>query len=146
MRAQPCICALLIVSMALLPADVARAGLISSDRAIPSDAQTYRQTVIALLKRPEVLRQLELLGVEQTLAEARVAAMTDEEALELVSKLESLPAGGQMGPSGGGGGAGGGAVALLLILLIIFIIWWQIKKGEPTAGRSGSRSHQVASR
>ena len=131
MRAQPCISALLIVSLALLPADVARANLISSDRAIPADAQTYRQRVITFLERPEVVRELRLLGVEPTLAEARVAAMTDEEALELVSHLESLPSGGQMGPSGGGGGgAGGGAVALLIILVIIFLIWWQMRKAS----------------
>jgi hypothetical protein len=131
MRATPYISVLLIVSVALLPTDVARADLISTERAINSDAQTYRETILALLKHPEVVRQLELLGVEQTVAEKRVAAMTDEEALDFVSNLDSVPAGGQMGPSGAGYGGGGGsgvAIVLIIVLLIFFLVWWSTKQ------------------
>jgi hypothetical protein len=54
-------------------------------------------------------------------AQDRIAAMTDAEALALATKLQLLPAGGDYG-GGGGGGAGLGAV-LLIVLLIVLIIW-----------------------
>jgi hypothetical protein len=71
------------------------------------------------LSRADVAGQLESLGVERKLAEARVALMSDDEINALDGKLGSLPA----GQYGGGGGGGGGAI-LLIVLVVLFFIWW----------------------
>jgi hypothetical protein len=57
-------------------------------------AQQNRAKVEAALNRPGVLAQLEQMGVNKVDAQARVAALTDEEAASLAGKIDSLPAGG----------------------------------------------------
>ncbi|HXM81702.1 MAG TPA: PA2779 family protein [Burkholderiales bacterium] len=125
---------MLVVSLAFLPADVVRADMITTELAVSATAQTYRDSILAFLNRPDVEYQLRTLGVERPFAEERVAAMTAEEVQTLAGKLDSLSAGGQMSSGGGGygGGAGGGAAfaIVLVIVLIAFLVWWITRGGQ----------------
>jgi hypothetical protein len=77
---------LLVVALALpLPA---QAALVATDAALE------RQRIAGLLERAEVQQQLRAYGVEPAEARARVAALTDAEAAQLVSNIDGLPAGG----------------------------------------------------
>ena len=119
MLAKRVLCNLLIASVALLPVVPARADMIPLEAAATA-AQGPRDALLSLLGRPNVAARLEAQGVDRRLAQERVAAMTDAEALALAGELDRLPAGGDYG--GGGGGASFGAL-LVVVLLIILVIW-----------------------
>ena len=53
--------------------------------------------IAGLLERADVRAQLEARGVDPREVEARVAALTDEEAAEIGSQIDGLPAGGILG-------------------------------------------------
>ena len=126
MLARRTICTLLIASVALLPVGSARADMISVEAALTPADQSPHQALLALLNRSDIVGQLEALGVERGVAQDRIAAMTDAEALALATRLQLLPAGGDYG-GGGGGGAGFGAV-LVIVLLIVLIVWFANRK------------------
>ena len=64
--------------------------------AAPSSSAAERERVRALLERPEVVSQLQALGVSPDDAKARVGAMSDEEVHALAAKIDLLPAGGRL--------------------------------------------------
>jgi hypothetical protein len=97
---------LLIVALALpLPA---QAALVATDAALE------RQRIAGLLERAEVQQQLRAYGVEPAEARARVAALSDAEAAQLVSNIDELPAGGI--------GIVGAIVLVFLVLLVTDIL------------------------
>jgi hypothetical protein len=97
---------LLMLALALpLPAQAALIG---------TDAALERQRLAGLLERAEVQQQLRAYGVEPAQARARVAALTDAEAAQLVSNIEELPAGGI--------GVVGAIVLVFLVLLVTDIL------------------------
>lgn len=59
-------------------------------------AAENRARIAAALDRPEVIEQLEKMGVSPTDAQTRVAALTDEEAANLAAKINTMPAGGDV--------------------------------------------------
>lgn len=61
-----------------------------------SVAEQQRARIAAALNRPEVMSQLEKMGVDRADAQARVAALTDAEAAQLAGQIDSLPAGGDV--------------------------------------------------
>lgn len=63
----------------------------------------------AALERPQVIAHLESMGVSKADAQARVAALTDEEAATLASQIDSLPAGGDIV----------GALVLIFVILLV---------------------------
>lgn len=74
-----------------------QAAIIGTDQIqAASAAQQNRARIAAALDRPEVLSQLEQMGVGKADAQARVAALTDEEAATMASQIDSLPAGGDI--------------------------------------------------
>ncbi len=73
-----------------------------------------RAHAAAALERPELQAQLHALGISDEQAKARVAAMTDDEAAALASKIDSLPAGGD--------GLIGALVFIFIVLLITDIL------------------------
>ena len=124
--AKKSLCGLLVVSVAFLSIDSARAEVIATERAITVSAQASRQALLAYLGRADVASQLHSLGVEPAFAEQRVAAMSDEEIGTLIGKLGSLPAAGQMaggGTSSGGYGGGGGSAFLVILLVALLVAW-----------------------
>ena len=72
-------------------------------------ARQNHDRIAAALDRPEVLAHLEKLGVNKSDAQARVAALTDEEAATLASQIDSLPAGGDVI----------GALVLIFVVLLV---------------------------
>jgi hypothetical protein len=88
--------AFLVLSLAAwtLPPQ-ALAGMIGTEEVASSQAwPSDRATLVALLERDEVQRQLEAMGVDPADAQARVAALTDDQARDLAARFDELPAGG----------------------------------------------------
>ena len=72
----------------------AHAGMLPTPAATRSDEHAR---IAGLLERADVRAQLEARGVDPREVEARVAALTDEEAAEIGSQIDGLPAGGILG-------------------------------------------------
>jgi hypothetical protein len=100
----------LIVSLAGagLPAP-AQAGMLATENAITAQSGA-RARIATLLERRDVRAQLEARGVNPADVQARVAALTDDEAAQLARRIDQLPAGGD------------GFEALISALLIVFIV------------------------
>ncbi|HWI12740.1 MAG TPA: PA2779 family protein [Burkholderiales bacterium] len=81
---------ILVITLTLLSFQTARAGMIATPQA--TDAQ--RSTVISVIDRADVSRQLQAMGLDPQVAKDRVAALSDQELSALSGKLETLPAGG----------------------------------------------------
>lgn len=71
---------------------------------------TEHDALLRVLERAEVQQQLQAHGVTLEQAKARVAALSDAEAAQLMAQIESLPAGGD------------GVGALITALLIVFLV------------------------
>ena len=110
------ICRILIVSMAMLPFQIAQAGMIGTDQiASISSAQSDRAAVLSLISRSEVSSQLQALGISPGTARDRVEAMTDQEVRSLAGQLDSLPAGAK---------SNGWVWAVVIIVgLVIYFNW-----------------------
>jgi hypothetical protein len=100
----------IIAALFLLAAAPARAGMISSDAAIPQPPSD-RERVEAVLARPEVQKELEKHGLAPADAAARVQALSDREVAQLAGRLDSLPAGAAITND-----------ELLLIIIIILLV------------------------
>jgi hypothetical protein len=70
-----------------------------------------RERVDALLARPEVVRELERMGIPAEEARARVGAMTPEEVRSLAGRIDGLPAGAQASTRD-----------LLLVILVVLLV------------------------
>jgi hypothetical protein len=82
----------LVLSLAI-PAAPACAEQLGTATALAGD----RERIAAILARPEAQAQLQARGVDPAEAQARVAALTDEEAAQLAARIDPLPAGGEGG-------------------------------------------------
>lgn len=107
------VCRLLIALMIWTPYQIATAGMIGTDDAVPSTSQADRNTVASFFSRSDVASQLQSLGIDPSTAKDRVAAMSDQEVQSLANRINSLPA-----------GADSSGWAIVLIILIAAAIWW----------------------
>ena len=88
----------------------AHAAMISSEALVQAEHRDATETrVLQALSRPDLVRQMEKLGVDPTAARDRVAALTDEELAALDQRLDSLPAGGDVL----------GALVFVFVLLLV---------------------------
>jgi len=71
----------------------AHAGMLSTESALRAD----HARIAAFLDREDVRAKLEKYGAGSADVQARVAAMTDEEAALLAARIDELPAGGVVG-------------------------------------------------
>ncbi len=86
------------------------AGIVGTDTILAERAgATERASLEMLLDRQDVQQTLVKYGVSPQEAAERVAALTDEEALELAQRIDELP-------------AGGSTVALLLVIIILLLL------------------------
>jgi len=110
-RFRRILAATLIVSLtgAGLPA---QAGMLPTDTAL-KQTNSARERIASALERRDVRTQLEALGVNPADVSARVAALSDDEAAQLATRIDQLPAGGD------GVGAVVGALVLIFIVLLI---------------------------
>lgn len=87
-----------------------QAAMIGTDQVLAANAaQQNRARIAAAMDRPEVMAQLEQLGVNRSDAQERVAALTDAEAASLADQIDSLPAGGDVV----------GALVLIFVILLV---------------------------
>lgn len=105
-------CACLLGAGFLMPA---QAALIGSDQIVRSDSAA-RSRIDGWLARDEVRSALAAQGVEPAQLQARVAALSDDEARDLAARIDQLPAGGD------GGDILGILFAVFIILLITDIL------------------------
>src|SRR5262245_8266898 len=74
-----------------------QATMIGTEQAVGvQSAQENREKVAAALERPDVVAQLEKMGVDKAEAQARVAALSDAEVATLAGRVDSMPAGGDI--------------------------------------------------
>jgi uncharacterized membrane protein (DUF441 family) len=76
---------------------VARAGIIGTETIIDAEqAQQQREHISSLLSRDHVKSYLAARGVDPAYVQARVDSLTDAEVDALASRLDRLPAGGDL--------------------------------------------------
>ena len=89
-----------VLAASLLAASLqnaAYAGVISTQQYLTTlDREATLVRIDAVLARDEVRSKLEQYGVDPVAADARIAALTDQELELLATELESLPAGGDL--------------------------------------------------
>ena len=90
----------------------AHAALIGTEQLLQGDSSA-RAKISAFLARAEVRRELAARGVDPSDVQARVAALSDDQARELAARIDQLPAGGD--------GVGDVLGAILLIFVILLI-------------------------
>jgi hypothetical protein len=101
------IASLLIVSIAGLGLPLpAQAGMVGTDAVVSTSGE--RERIATFLEREDVRQQLQAQGVSPQDVQARVAALTDDEAAQLAGRIDSLPAGGVLG--------------LILLIFVILLI------------------------
>lgn len=72
-----------------------QAAMVGTDQAQAAAAtEQNRARILSALDRPDVISQLEKMGVAPDDARERVAALTDSEAAMLADRIDSMPAGG----------------------------------------------------
>jgi hypothetical protein len=109
--ALPLAAVMVLVSM---PLGAARAALVPTDTVIDTlSAQKDREAVLNFLGRGDVAEQFQSLGLSRAEAEARVAAMSDEEVRQIAGRIDQLPAGQD------GFGVIIGALLIVFIILLI---------------------------
>src|SRR5262249_17292688 len=89
----------------------ANAGMIQPEQAQQDDRAKVRD----MLARPEVVREMQKMGIAPEKAVARVDAMSDDEVRQLAGKLGSLPAGGALATEEW-------LLIIVVILLVIIIL------------------------
>lgn len=100
---------LLVVSIiGLTLPNPARAAMVGTDCVLSAEGADDRTRIARLIDRAEVQAQLAAYGVSAADVQARVAAMTDDEAASLASSIDEQPAGGIIG-------------AIVLVFLVLLI-------------------------
>ena len=110
MRARTFLAALLAPCL-LLSAVPASAEMIDTTQLLAPSAEAQRARVDAFLEREDVQRQLEAYGVSPADAAERVASLTPAELQVLASRMDTLPAGGDIS-----------TLELLLIIIIVILL------------------------
>ncbi|MDH3242440.1 MAG: PA2779 family protein [Alphaproteobacteria bacterium] len=113
------IAAVLMAAMAAasVPVVPVHAAIVGTDQVIEQTQGTARDRVAAFMKREDVRQQLSLLGIASKEAEARVAALSDEEIDRIAGRIDELPSG-----QGAVGAIVGAAVLIFIVLLITDLI------------------------
>ena len=108
---------LLVVSLFLLPFQAVQAGMVSTDQvSVTTSAAATRAMVLSTVSRADVASQLQTMGIDSKTAQARVAAMTDDEVQSLANQIDSLPAGAK-------NSAGYVIAAVVIIAILIWYNW-----------------------
>lgn len=107
-----------VMFLSIGPLPAAHAAMVSTENVIGQSQVTGdRERVLALLDREDVRNQMEAMGVNPSNAAERVAGLSDSEVMQIVNKLDDLPAG-----QDGGSAIIGAVFAILIILLITDIL------------------------
>jgi len=80
-----------------LPMQSAYAAMVGTDQVASSaQSQSERARISSFLERADVRQAMENQGIDAAAAQARVAALTDEEVQTVAGKLDTMPAGGDI--------------------------------------------------
>ena len=90
----------------------AQAGMLPTENALAGKSGAHER-IATLLERGDVRTQLEAFGVDAAAVQARVAALTDDEAAQLAARLGDMPAGADAGAS---------LIGALLVVFIVLLI------------------------
>jgi hypothetical protein len=108
-----------IIAAALcLQAPMAQAGIVTTDQLTAQhnrDAQRAR--IHAFLERASVRNKIQTMGLDGIDANARVAAMSDQEVHSIAERIDSLPAGGNPG-----GFTNDQLIIVLLIAILVAVL------------------------
>ena len=107
--AKTILCRFLVALMAWAPFQLAHAGMIGAGQTAAD-----REAVSAFLSRADVARELQAIGIDPAAAQARAAALSDEELRAVAGDLRSLPAGGNVE----------GVVLWLIVIGVVWYIFW----------------------
>ena len=108
---------IVILCMAVLPFQQAQAAMVGTEQVVAAaQMQQDRDKVRTFMARSDVQQQLQAMGVKTDDAQARVAAMSDEEVKTVAGKIDSLPAGAM---------SGWGIAAIVIVIGLI--VWWAWK-------------------
>ena len=91
----------------------------ASTEAIMGPAVSSKEKLVQIISREDVVKRFEALGVDPMMVQARVASMTDEEALKISHQIDTLPAG-----ADGGAALIGAVVFIFVLLLITDLLGW----------------------
>jgi hypothetical protein len=113
------IAAVLVAAMTAvsIPVVPVYAAIVGTDQIIEQTQGTARDRVASFMKRDDVREQLRLLGIAPSEAEARVAALSDEEIDKIAGRVDELPSG-----QGAVGTIVGAAVLIFIVLLITDLV------------------------
>lgn len=95
---------LLVLCLSVTGTFPAYAGIVGTEAVI---AGAERGQLAGVLQRDDVKVRLQAMGVDPAQVQARVAALSDEEAAQLAAQLDELPAGG---------------ADVLVIALVVFLV------------------------
>jgi hypothetical protein len=107
-----CLVAFTVALGAIIPQS-ATAGMIAADDVAATTQQAAHEQVSTFVSRPEVVKQLQALGISADKAQARVDAMTREEVNLVASKLDALPAGAAISNT---------ELVLLIVLIVVIAL------------------------
>ncbi|MDX5378517.1 MAG: PA2779 family protein [Halomonas sp.] len=108
------ILALVLGSVSVSAAPFPASELVSTQAALSAErADADRERINEILSRADVQEQLVAQGVDPAEVEARVAALSDEEARQMAEQLDQLPAGASVV---------GALVLIFLVLLVTDIL------------------------
>jgi hypothetical protein len=106
------VCGTLIATSVLMPyAAQTQAAMIGSAQAIAASKSAERDKVRGFLARADVQKRLAALGAANPAD--RVNALTDDEAQTLASRIDTLPAAGDISV----------AAALLIVLILVLLVF-----------------------
>ena len=89
---------ILIAVIFAVPFQPAQAGMISTEQvALDAKIHADREKIRAFVSRADAERGLKALGVKPELAKQRVDALTDQEVVTIAGKIDTPPAGGNIG-------------------------------------------------
>jgi hypothetical protein len=80
-----------------LPVQSVYAAMVDTDKVITaSQFQSERARISSFMQREDVRLAMQKQGIDAAAADARVAALTDEEVQQVAGKLDTMPAGGDI--------------------------------------------------
>ena len=103
-RFRRVVACLLVLCLSATGTFPAYAGIVGTEAVITG---VERGQIASVLQRNEVQSRLRAMGVDPAEVQARVAALSDEEAAQLAARLDELPAGGS---------------DFLMVALIVFLV------------------------
>ena len=103
-RFRRVVACLLVLCLSATGTFPAFAGIVGTEAVITG---VERGQIASVLQRNEVQSRLRAMGVDPAEVQARVAALSDEEAAQLAARLDELPAGGS---------------DFLMVALIVFLV------------------------